>query len=91
MSRCSVWRAMSSEHFRLTQRATSAALGLSGYVRYFPLSAFYALEPGSPIKGFHEDTEESEEILSQRHKDTKVEEPFMASYLSFLLRVFVSL
>jgi hypothetical protein len=28
---------MSSGHFRLTHRATSAALGLSGYVLYFPL------------------------------------------------------
>jgi hypothetical protein len=38
-----------------------------------------------------EDTEEREEILSQRHKDTKIEKSYMASYLSFLLRVFVSL
>ena len=47
-----------------------------------------SLEPESPIKGFHEDTEEREEILSQRHKDAKIEKPFMAFYLFFF---FVSL
>ena len=49
------------------------------------------LSLGARSRVFHEDTEEREEILSQRHKDTKIEKPFMASYLSFLLRVFVSL
>ena len=46
---------------------------------------------GARSRVFHEDTEEREEILSQRHEDTKIEKSYMASYLSFLLRVFVSL
>jgi hypothetical protein len=58
------------------------------------LTASYALEPGSPIKGFsrrHGRKRRNPLTKTQRHKDTKIEKPFMASYLSFLLRVFVSL
>jgi hypothetical protein len=40
------------------------------------------LSLGARSRVFHEDTEEREEILSQRHKDTKIEKPYMASYLS---------
>ena len=48
------------------------------------------LSLGARSRVFHEDTEEREEILSQRHKDREVLHGFL-SLFSSCLRVFVSL